>query len=139
MVPQIEAVIGTGVVLDLRAHSTEQTVSCDRLRLKSGLLNVVLNARDAMDDDGLLTISVRLVELDGRFAEVVVTDTGQGTDEVFAAQAFEPYVTTKVASHGTGLGLFQLRSFVESSRGFVRLSRRKGSGTSVTILLPMAA
>ena len=118
--------------------------------LQQVLLNLVLNARDAMPDGGRLTIAARLIgltrtdaaarQLDtaGDYAELIVVDSGCGMNEATIARAFEPFFTTKDPGHGTGLGLAMVHSIVRRHGGAVAVESVVGSGTTVRIWLPAA-
>ena len=124
---------------------------CDPNQLESALLNIAINARDAMPEGGTLTITTvdrHLTERDvadqdgvmaGDYVEMIVTDTGSGMPDDILARAFEPFFTTKPLGQGTGLGLSQIYGFVQQSGGFVRLESKPGSGTTVRLLLPRHA
>lgn len=124
------------------------TTTADAHQLEQVLINVCLNARDAMPDGGLLTIETGSVELDeltattrigelpGPYVTLVVSDTGRGMDEGTRAQAFEPFFTTKEVGAGTGLGLSTVDGIVRQSGGFVRLESEPGAGSIVRIYLP---
>ena len=139
---------GPSVTVELRMRDGTWPVLCDPNQLESVLLNLAINARDAMPDGGRLTITtrhVRLSEADvadqdgaapGEFVEVLVADTGAGMDEATRARAFEPFFTTKPIGQGTGLGLSQLHGFVRQSGGAVQLDSAPGRGTTVRVLLP---
>ena len=121
---------------------------CDPNQLENVLLNLAINARDAMPGSGRLTFAtedVRLSAADvagqdgavsGDYVEISVADTGTGMDEATRARAFEPFFTTKPIGHGTGLGLSQLYGFVRQSGGLVRLDSALGRGTTVRLHLP---
>ncbi|MDC7785135.1 response regulator [Rhodoplanes sp. TEM] len=123
-------------------------VNADPNQLESAILNLAVNARDAMPNGGRITIEAANAELDdasaAREAEVVpgpyvviaVTDTGVGMTRDVIAQAFEPFFTTKDIGHGTGLGLSQVYGFVKQSGGHVRIHSEVGHGTTVKIYLP---
>jgi CheY-like chemotaxis protein len=115
----------------------------DRTSLESAILNLVVNARDAMPAGGILTIStgVRIGRAgDGLVGErvsfVSVSDTGTGMSPEVLERVFEPFFTTKDVGKGTGLGLPTVYGFAEQSGGHVRIDSREGDGTAVTILLP---
>lgn len=122
----------------------------DANQLENALLNLAINARDAMPDGGRLTIETGLVTLDegyisdhpgivpGRYVTVAVSDTGVGMDALTIEKVFEPFYTTKPVGQGTGLGLSMVYGFAQQSNGQVRIHSTPGIGTSVTIFLPVA-
>ena len=122
-------------------------VRADQSQLHQILLNLALNARDAMPDGGTLTIAARnrtlaatrwcvdgVVE-PGEYVELTVSDTGAGMDEATVASVFEPFFTTKAGS-GTGLGLPTVLGIVKQSRGGIEIHSRVGDGTAFVVLLP---
>ena len=123
-------------------------VFCDPNQLENALLNLAINAGDAMPQGGRLAISTRQVRLDetdvaghegarpGDHTEIAVADTGTGMDEATRARAFEAFFTTKPAGRGTGLGLSQLLSFVRLTGGVVQIDSELGHGTTVRLYLP---
>jgi len=114
------------------------TVEADRAQLESALLNIAVNARDAMPEGGRLEISTAAVA-DAERGEMIalsVRDSGTGMDEDTLGRAFEPFFTTKMTGKGTGLGLSQVYGFASQSGGDVRIDSAQGSGTVVTLLLP---
>jgi signal transduction histidine kinase len=138
---------GGAVSLALRLQGGGWAVACDPNQLENALLNIVINARDAMPQGGSLVISTRQVRLTtqdlagdgdaapGEFVETVIADTGWGMDEATRLRAFEPFFTTKPTGQGTGLGLSQVYGFARQSGGLVRLESRSGGGTSVHLFL----
>jgi signal transduction histidine kinase/CheY-like chemotaxis protein len=113
-------------------------VEADRAQLESALLNIAVNARDAMPDGGLLTIRTAIVgeARAGRMIALSVSDSGVGMDEDTLARAFEPFFTTKATGKGTGLGLSQVYGFASQSGGEVHIDSAPGEGTTVTLRLP---
>jgi len=123
-------------------------VHCDPTQIHQVLLNLCVNARDAMLAGGSLTITASNVQLDqrdatldidataGPYVRVVVADTGAGMTPEILDRAFEPFFTTKQIGHGTGLGLSTSLAIVKSHGGFVRVDSRVGHGTSVDVYLP---
>lgn len=121
-------------------------VNGDEGQIQQALLNVLLNARDAMPGGGKVTVTTGVIQADGhtisqfssvkpgRFAFVTVTDTGVGMDEKMKSRVFEPWFTTK--EFGTGLGLSVVYGVVQSHGGFINLESEPGRGTAFTIYLP---
>ncbi|MBV8704364.1 MAG: response regulator [Acetobacteraceae bacterium] len=148
MAELIQRTVGPQVQLQVRLGDGAWPVLCDESRLENALLNLCVNARDAMPEGGWLTITTGEAELSaadlageeglspGAYAFVAVADTGAGMDEATRARVFEPFFTTKPIGHGTGLGLSQVYGFVRQSGGLVRLDSAPGQGTTVRLLLP---
>ncbi len=121
---------------------------CDPNQLENVLLNLAINARDAMPEGGRLTLGTARKALGaadvagqdgarpGDHVEISVADTGTGMDEATRGRAFEPFFTTKPLGQGTGLGLSQPYGFVRQSDGVVRLDSAPGRGTTVRLYLP---
>ena len=122
----------------------------DAARLEQALLNLVLNAGDAMPNGGELTLATRNVTLDDREAarieglqagehvQIRVSDSGRGMDEDTASRAFEPFFTTKDTGEGTGLGLATTYGSIRQSGGAIQVSSDEGRGSTFTVLLPRA-
>lgn len=118
-------------------------------QLESALLNLVINARDAMATGGRLTIETARTELDDSYAEgsqegkagdyvmISVSDTGVGMPEDVSHRAFEPFFTTKAQGKGTGLGLSMVHGFIKQSGGHVRIYSEPGEGTTIRLYLPV--
>jgi CheY-like chemotaxis protein len=123
-------------------------VSVDPNQLESALLNLAVNARDAMAGQGTLTVETALVDVSadealrlgdlqpGLHAVISVTDSGVGMSSETMARAFDPFFTTKPMGQGTGLGLSQVFGFVKQSGGTVKLQSELGGGTTVKVYLP---
>ena len=140
--------LGAEVAIELDLPDTPLPVEIDTSQLENAVLNLSINARDAMaglDGAGTLAIAVRAVEpgspdlpdgLHGRHVEVRVGDTGEGMDADTLAKVFEPFFTTKPAGKGTGLGLAMVYGFARQSGGRVTIASEAGRGTAVSIWLP---
>jgi PAS domain S-box-containing protein len=137
--------MGPGIEVDLRLR--QGSVLCDPHELENALLNLCINARDAMPEGGRLTIATMQADLSaaelqdsqappGRYVAIVVTDTGIGMTPEVVARAFDPFFTTKPMGQGTGLGLSQVYGFVRQSGGIVQIESMPGQGTSFRLLLP---
>ncbi len=139
---------------DIRLSILPGSAGCVKIdpgQLEAALLNMAVNARDAMPQGGQLTIQTADVDLDEEFAlqnpgaspgphiMVAVSDTGVGMDEETARQVFEPFFTTKPAWQGTGLGLAMVYGFVQQSGGTIGVASRPGQGTTFRIYLPRVA
>lgn len=139
--------IGKTIALEIVAAKNLWPTLCDPNQLESGLLNLVINARDAMPDGGRLTIKTSNARLNGvlesnlalspgDYVCIQVTDTGVGMPPEVAARAFDPFFTTKPIGQGTGLGLSMIYGFARQSNGHVVIDSQPGHGTSIKVYLP---
>ncbi len=140
--------IGEKIELKTAVVENLWTVEADANQLEASLLNLVVNARDAMPNGGSLTIETSNVRLDeayakahngvmpGEYVAISVSDTGTGMSKETLVRVFEPFFTTKPAGQGTGLGLSQIYGFVKQSGGHVHIESEVGKGTRARILLP---
>jgi PAS domain S-box-containing protein len=140
MEPLLRRTLGESIRLELDLAPDLSLTLCDPNQLDSAILNLAINARDAMPDGGLLTISsVNTTGLSGRAdAEAIcisVTDTGTGMPPEVAARAFDPFYTTKPLGQGTGLGLSMIYGFMRQSGGEAKISSQVGTGTTVSLRL----
>jgi len=143
--------VGPEIKIVERCDQSLPAVYADATGLESALLNLVVNARDAMPKGGTLTIQTQLNDVDdsylpvqtgdlkhGRYGCITVTDSGEGMSPQTLERAFEPFFTTKPRDKGTGLGLAMVYGFAKQSGGAVRLYSELGIGTSVCLYLPLA-
>src|SRR6185295_3826828 len=124
------------------------SIHADPNGLESAIVNLAVNARDAMPDGGKLTIETANAYLDdpyavahaevaaGQYVLIAITDTGHGMTPEVSARAFEPFFTTKTVGAGTGLGLSQVYGFMKQSGGHVKIYSEPGVGTTVKLYLP---
>lgn len=137
----LDAGVGSSVRLAFDIDRDVWPIRADASELETALLNLVINARDAMPDGGSVTISARNVVLDepllaGEFVAIDVADTGLGIPDDVVDKIFEPFFTTKPIGKGTGLGLSQVHGFAHQAGGTVKVASELGKGTSFTVLLP---
>lgn len=130
--PLMKQAVGEGVAIELELATEPLHALVDPTHLETALLNLAVNARDAMDSDGVLTISARRA---GGFAEIRVSDTGSGMSAEVADRVFEPFYTTKDIGRGSGLGLSQVYGFVAQSGGQVEVASTPGEGAAFTLTL----
>jgi signal transduction histidine kinase/CheY-like chemotaxis protein len=138
--------IGTHVRVETRLEPHLWHALADPTQLEVMILNLAINARDAMPGGGRLTIATNNMQTvpphlegelsRGQYVAVSVSDTGTGMPPAVLARAFEPFFSTKEVGKGTGLGLAQLYGFAKQSGGTARIESREGEGTKVTIYLP---
>jgi PAS domain S-box-containing protein len=153
----IRGTIGDKVEIRIEHGERLWRAFTDAAQMESALLNLAINARDAMPEGGVLTIETRNVARDdpevlrlqvpdetgqmpppGDYVLVAVRDTGIGMDEETRSRAFEPFFTTKDVGKGSGLGLSMVYGFVNQLRGLIRIESEPGSGTAVKLYLPRA-
>lgn len=144
----IRRTLPEAITVQSRLSAGVGQVSVDPNQMESALLNLAVNARDAMSGKGTLTISTDLVDIGeddalrlgdlpaGQHAVISVIDTGIGMSAEVIARAFDPFFTTKPLGQGTGLGLSQVFGFVKQSGGTVKLQSEPGQGTTVKVYLP---
>ena len=142
----LQSSVGEQITVQCRIADDLWPTQVDRGNLENALLNLALNARDAMSGQGRLSIEVSTAALDGsddgargEHVVVAVSDSGVGMSAEVAAHAFEPFFTTKAEGKGTGLGLSMVYGFVKQSGGVVRLHSRPGQGTTVLLYLPRSS
>jgi CheY-like chemotaxis protein len=140
--------LGEQVEIDAALADDAWFALVDPTQLTTALLNLALNARDAMPGGGKLTLETKNIVLDetyaagnrevqpGDYVMVAVSDTGSGIPEAIRDRVFEPFFSTKAAGKGTGLGLSMVYGFVKQSRGHIKLYSEEGHGTTVRIYLP---
>ncbi|MDH5834824.1 PAS domain-containing protein [Luteimonas kalidii] len=140
--------LGSSVRLETVLAGGIWWISADENQLENVILNLAVNARDAMPDGGRLTVETANCDLDHRYAAdnlgvqagqyvlIAVTDTGAGMPPEVMAKAFDPFFTTKEVGRGTGLGLSQVYGFVKQSAGHVKIYSEVGQGTTVKVYLP---
>jgi len=142
--------LGEGVEIETVVAGGLWNTVADPAQVESAVLNLAINARDAMPDGGRLTIEITNATLDdayvrqiddlnpGQYVLIAVSDTGEGMPADVRARVFEPFFTTKTDGKGTGLGLSMVYGFVRQSSGHVQIYSEPGQGTTVKIYLPRA-
>lgn len=147
MADMIQSTVGPAIKVELILDPKLWSILCDTNQLENAILNLCINARDAMPDGGRLLIETSNIRIDGRRAKergiepgqyvaVCVTDTGTGMPPDVLARVFDPFFTTKPIGQGTGLGLSMVYGFANQSKGHVRIDSEVGVGTTVRIFLP---
>jgi len=147
----VRQAVGVAISVEFTPGEDLPRCWCDAAQLEAAILNLAINARDAMPDGGRLRIATGTAALSahdlvgnseahaGQFVSVTVEDTGQGMPPEVAAKAFEPFFTTKPIGQGTGLGLSQVFGFARQLGGHVTLRSTPGYGTAITLFLPAVA
>jgi signal transduction histidine kinase/ActR/RegA family two-component response regulator len=148
MAELLHSMLGESVSLETALGSGLWPVAIDRNQLETAILNLAVNARDAMPSNGKLTIETSNTFLDetyaqthsgvvsGQYSMLAVSDTGVGMTNEIAAKAFDPFFTTKETGRGTGLGLSQVFGFIKRSGGHVKIYSEPGQGTTVKMYFP---
>ncbi|MCL5745950.1 MAG: ATP-binding protein, partial [Acidobacteria bacterium] len=147
MQPMLERLMGEDVEVCFALDTANPVVHSDRHQLEQVIMNLAVNARDAMPHGGRLLIETGLVDRDegcvassevrpGRYATLEVSDTGLGMDETTQQRIFEPFFTTKSVGRGTGLGLSMVQGVVVQSGGYVEVHSELGEGATFRIHLP---
>ena len=146
----LKRVLGGNVAVSVDEIQGECLAIADETQLESAILNLALNARDAMPGGGILKIGATVIDIEaetaeirgdispGPYVEISLTDTGVGMSPDLVARVFEPFFTTKETGRGTGLGLSMVYGFAQQSRGGVTIKSELGSGTTVRLYLPRA-
>lgn len=151
MGPLLHRTVGEAITLQFVHDTSHADTLADPVQVEAALLNLALNARDAMPDGGVLTVGVSEtdavrqpddersdMDVAGRYTVLTVRDTGTGMPPDVLARAFEPFFTTKEIDKGTGLGLSMIYGFARQSGGHVELDSTWGAGTVVRVYLPKA-
>ncbi|MBA3729270.1 MAG: PAS domain S-box protein, partial [Sphingomonas sp.] len=145
MRPLLRNVLGPGIEKRFDLDEEELPVMADPTQLEVAVLNLAINARDAMPDGGVLTFRTRPVKIahdpdldEGDYIELSIIDTGPGMSEEVAARAFEPFFTTKEVGKGTGLGLSMVYGMAKQSGGIARIESKPGAGTTVKMWFRLA-
>jgi signal transduction histidine kinase/ActR/RegA family two-component response regulator len=139
--------LGEAIAIEIQLEDDPWLARCDSNQLENAILNLAINARDAMPDGGTLRIETANVRLNdeqalvrdvkpGEYVLLTVRDTGVGMPESTKARAFDPFFTTKPIGQGTGLGLSMIYGFVRQSDGAVRIESEVGAGTAIEMALP---
>jgi PAS domain S-box-containing protein len=151
--PMLQRLIGSNMQISLQLAQGPKWVRVDRAQLTQVLLNLVINARDAMPAGGRLIIQTETLEVSpnqvidrlgkavepGAYAELKVSDTGEGIRAEHLPHIFEPFFTTKEVGQGTGLGLATVEGIVSQTGGHIQVTSTVGKGTTIRILLPLTS
>jgi nitrogen-specific signal transduction histidine kinase/CheY-like chemotaxis protein len=144
----LHSTLGEHIHIETVAAAGLWTIHADPQQLENAIINIAINARDAMPEGGKLTIETANTHLDdaycrqnpeiepGQFAMIAISDSGLGMPPEVAARAFDPFFTTKATGKGTGLGLSQVYGFVKQSHGHIKVYSELRAGTTVKIYLP---
>lgn len=144
----LQRALGEKIEIEAVGSAGIWPIEVDANHLESALVNLAINARDAMPNGGKLTLEAANVLVDaeyvhaapeltpGQYVVICVSDTGEGMPEDIANRAFEPFFTTKEVGHGTGLGLSQVYGFAGQSGGYVKIYSEVGQGTTIKLYFP---
>ncbi len=132
----LHQVLGAAVTLELHLEASPATIVADPNRIEQAVLNLAVNARDAMPTGGRFTIATSSGPTPSRALKLTATDTGAGMDAATKARVFEPFFTTKPPGLGTGLGLSTTDDIVRSAGGTVEVESERGEGTTFTFTFP---
>ncbi|MCK5623665.1 MAG: PAS domain-containing protein, partial [Alphaproteobacteria bacterium] len=150
MAGMLSRTLGETIVIEVKSSRKPWSVRVDTGELENAILNIAINARDAMPDGGTLTIEADNVTLSakkaaqfsnaqpGQYVRLSLADTGEGMPPEVLNHAFEPFYTTKAFGEGSGLGLSMVYGFATQSGGFATIDSRKGKGATVSLYLPRA-
>jgi CheY-like chemotaxis protein len=140
LAPMLHSLLPSPIALEVVARARPHAVLANAAQLEQVVMNLVLNARDAIAGAGRITLSVDTVDREGRrWAVLSVEDTGAGMSPEVSSHVFEPFFTTKEAGKGTGLGLAVVGGVVRSHGGVVDVASRPGEGSRFTVYLPEAS
>ncbi len=134
----LKSALGTGIDLKLNLATGLPRILADLGSVEQVLLNLILNARDAITDAGRVTIRTLPSEVDDKKVLLEITDTGAGMDEATQAQLFQPFFTTKETGKGTGLGLASVQRIVHKMGGTITVKSKLGQGTTFQLAFPVA-
>jgi len=146
--PMVESSLRGNIVYKEAIATTSILTKADLAELELAIVNIAVNARDAMPSGGTFTLSLSEVmspvdaqgsHLDGAFASIRFSDTGAGIPPNLLSKIFDPFFTTKEVGKGTGLGLSQVYGFVHQAGGTIKVDSKVGEGTSFTVYLPVCA
>jgi PAS domain S-box-containing protein len=141
--PLIDSISGSKAKVNVQLNAEFDLVNVDESAMESAILNAVINARDAIEESGTITISTanvnkRFHDQEQLFVEMTIADNGKGIPQHLLENIFEPFVSTKAPGLGTGLGLTMIRNFVQNEQGEIELSSQPNRGTALKLYLPTA-
>jgi CheY-like chemotaxis protein len=142
----VEHTMGGTVTVNWNCSDEARNIYADKSQLELALVNLIINARDAMPDGGDVEVAIHNVELiqpdpdtglnEGHYVRICVSDQGQGIPDDLLSRVTEPFFTTKEAGKGTGLGLSMVAGFVQQSNGLLKIDSHPGRGTTIDLILP---